>query len=420
MESLDYISTLGLSAWETLREMSPYLLFGFFVAGLLSVYVRPEVVERHLGGKGFSQVVKAALFGVPLPLCSCGVIPVSASIRKHGASSGATTSFLISTPQTGVDSIMVTLSLLGPVLAVVRPAVSFLSGLLGGTLVSYFGEKESGEEDAGPSCHADCCSADGGSRGFKGALKYGFMTLPGDLYKALIIGILIAGVISALVPEDFFAPILGGGIVSILILMAAGIPVYVCATASVPIAAALIAKGVSPGAALVFLMTGPATNAATIGTVWKIMGRKTALIYLLTVGASAVAAGLLLDYFFSGGSIPAPSSAPWMIPGFIKTAAAIALLAVLGVAALRRPKEVTGTLDEEGGQKLRIRIEGMTCHHCAETVRRALLDVEGVESAEVNHKRGIAQVSGSALDPARIGRAVEEAGYVLKGVAEEE
>ena len=128
-----------LELWETLREMAPYLIFGFFVAGVLSVLIQPEVVERHLGGRGLWQVIKAAIFGVPLPLCSCGVIPVAASLRRHGAGSGATTSFLISTPQTGVDSIMVTLSLLGPVFAVFRPLISFVSGLLGGSLVTYFG-----------------------------------------------------------------------------------------------------------------------------------------------------------------------------------------------------------------------------------------------------------------------------------------
>ena len=284
-----------ISLWETLREMAPFLLFGFFVAGLLSVLIQPEVVERHLGGTGFTQVAKAALFGVPLPLCSCGVIPVGASLRRSGASTGATISFLISTPQTGVDSIMVTLSLLGPVFAVYRPIVSFVSGVIGGTLINIFGTEKDRDNDGNPKCVGECYTEASKNRSFVSALKYGFVTLPRDINKALIIGVIVAGLIAAVVPDDYFAALLGGGIASMLVMMLVGIPTYVCATASVPIAAALIAKGVSPGAALVFLMTGPATNAATITTVWKTMGRRAAGIYLGTVAGASIIAGLLID-----------------------------------------------------------------------------------------------------------------------------
>jgi len=327
--------TFLLSAWDTLREMAPYILFGFLVAGVLSVVIRQETVERHLGGRGIGSVIKAALFGVPLPLCSCGVIPVAASLRRHGASEGATTSFLISTPQTGVDSILVTLSLLGPVFAVFRPIVSFASGLFGGALVTLFGSGKSSDEYARPSCVGECCTGCEKGNAVSRALKYGFVTLPGDLNRALLVGVAIAGLIAAIVPDDYFATFLGGGIVSMLIMMALGIPVYVCATASVPIAAALIAKGVSPGAALVFLMTGPATNAATITTVWRIMGKRVAALYIGTVAASAIAAGLLLDYIFSTLQIPAFSGMPAMIPGIIKTAGAVLLLGVLFTSFFR-------------------------------------------------------------------------------------
>ncbi|MFO7914717.1 MAG: SO_0444 family Cu/Zn efflux transporter [Candidatus Krumholzibacteriales bacterium] len=420
MPVVDYLLSFLVSSWDTLREMSPYLLFGFLVAGILSVLVRPESVERHLGGRGLLQIIKAALFGVPLPLCSCGVIPVSASLRKHGASSGATTSFLISTPQTGADSILVTFSLLGPVFAIVRPVVSFISGLVGGGLVLLFGEKGIDAESNRPVCHAECCAGTGKKKsGIIQVLRYGFRTLPEDLYKSLIIGILIAGVISAVIPEDFFAPVLGGGILSLIILMAAGIPVYVCATASVPIAAALIAKGVSPGAALVFLMTGPATNAATISTVWKIMGRRTALIYLGTVALSALAAGLFLDRVLITGPSAVSSSMPWMIPAAAKDFSAVILLAVLASAAFRRP---TREHDEaaEGERKLRIRVSGMTCHHCAESVRNALLESESVETALVDHKKGTAHVTGGDFDIPELGKLIEEAGYGFEDAEEVE
>ncbi len=332
------ISGFALAVWDTLRQMSPFLLFGFFTAGILSVFIQPEMVERHLGGGGILQIVKAALLGVPLPLCSCGVIPVAASLRRHGASPGATTSFLISTPQTGVDSILVTFSLLGPVFAIFRPAISFVSGIVGGVLVSCCGDEKGLNEKNPPVCGGECCAKGGEKNGFLRSLHYGFVTLPEDLSKALIIGILIAGVISVFVPDDYFAGILGGGIASMLVMMAVGIPMYVCATASIPIAAALIAKGISPGAALVFLMTGPATNAATISTIWKIMGKRTAVIYLSVVALCAIAAGFLLNYLFAVSALPQTGKTPWMIPGYVEIISAVILIAILAGAFFRSSK----------------------------------------------------------------------------------
>lgn len=415
----EFLVEFGRSVWSTLTDMSPYLLFGFLVAGLLSVLVKPETVERHLGGRGFWQAFKAAIFGVPLPLCSCGVIPVAASLRRHGASPAATTSFLISTPQTGVDSILVTYSLLGPVFAVFRPVVAFLSGIAGGVLVNVFGYEKGGASDEHPACTAECCSGAGSRRGgIARALAYGFVTLPRDISKALIVGILVAGAISAAVPDDFFAGALGGGILSMLVMMAVGIPVYVCATASVPIAAALMMKGISPGAALVFLMTGPATNAATITTVWKLMGRRIAGIYLAAVAGSALAAGLILDGIVGASGSHSMAHPHGMLPGAASTIAAFALLAVLGYAFFKPAK--VGSVAEAGdaGRTVRVSIGGMTCAHCANAVRRALLESPGVSSAEVDLKRGEAIVAGSDFDEARLAKAVESLGYRVTGIVD--
>ena len=299
-EAVRFLGAMAAATWETLGEMAPYLLFGFFVAGVLSVVIRPETVERHLGGRGFWSLIKASAFGVPLPLCSCGVIPVSASLRRHGASRGATTAFLLSTPQTGVDSILVTLSLLGPVFAVFRPVAALVTGIFGGALVSL---TERGEE-AGqppPKCTDECCAPQGPRNRLAHVFRYGFVTLPRDIGKPLVVGVVLAGVITAAVPKDI-ASAVGTGIVGMAVMMVVGVPLYVCATASVPIAAALIAKGVSPGAALVFLMTGPATNAATITVIWKVMGRKTAALYLVAVVLSAFGSGALLDVLKAGHS----------------------------------------------------------------------------------------------------------------------
>ena len=335
----DFIKSIIVDFWNTTAEMSPYLLFGFFVAGILSVFVSQTFVEKHLGGRGVWPLVKASLFGIPLPLCSCGVIPVSISLHKHGASKGSTISFLLSTPQTGIDSIFATLSLLGPVFAVFRPVVAFITGVFGGTLVNVFDQNKNDPNSPKEPCKDECCnSSHKTSRLIKG-LKYGFVTLPRDIGKAMLIGLVIAACISALVPDDLFAEkLLGTGIFAMVVMMFLGIPVYVCATASIPIAAALILKGLTPGAALVFLITGPATNAAAFTTIWKAVGGRTAIIYLCTVAVSALGAGILLDLMFPGLGPSVRIHWHQMEPSVLGHISAIALLVVLGFAIISKAK----------------------------------------------------------------------------------
>ncbi len=314
--------------------MSPYLLFGFFVAGLMAMFVSRRMVERHLGGSGVMPVFKASLFGVPLPLCSCGVIPVAMSLSKQGASKGATIAFLLSTPQTGVDSILVTYSLLGPVFAIFRPVAALVTGLVGGILVNLFGNRPeaAGRRLEGKDPQPDPVVPLG--KRIVGGLKHGFVTLPRNIGKPLLIGLAVAGVISALVPDDFFADRLGKGLPAMLVMMLIGIPIYVCASASVPVAAALILKGLSPGAALVFLMTGPATNAAGLATIWNTLGRRTAIVYLATVAVCSLLGGLLLDAIVQSVDIHAGTHVHNMGPGLIQQASAVVLLAILGYAFL--------------------------------------------------------------------------------------
>ncbi len=369
---LDFLLRLIVDFWATVGEMSPYLLFGFFVAGLLSVFVSQKMVERHLGGRGFLPVLKATLFGIPLPLCSCGVIPVAMSLRKHGASKGSTISFLLSTPQTGVDSILVTYSLLGPVFAVFRPLAALVTGLVGGILVDLFGHSpedlrladggqktEDGgqmtedrvpraENGAAPNPqsairnpqsegseeHCCCHHTVSPGRKFLNGMKYGFISLPRDIGKPLLLGLVIAALISTVVPDDFFAARLGHGLPAMLVMMLIGIPMYVCASASVPVAAAMILKGLSPGAALVFLITGPGTNAAGLATIWNTLGRRTALLYLLTVAGCALAAGIVLDSIIHSIDIGVASHIHNMGPSIVQYVSAVVLLALLGYAFL--------------------------------------------------------------------------------------
>ena len=334
---LNFLGQFAIDFWATLAEMSPYLLFGFLVAGILSVLIPQTLVERHLGGSGLWPVVKASLFGVPLPLCSCSVIPVSMSLHKHGASKGSTIAFLLSTPQTGVDSIFVTLSLLGPVFAVFRPVAALITGLVGGALVDVFEQGGKARKSPPEKCTDECCSTEKTSKVVKG-LKYGFITLPRDIGKAMLLGLAIAAFISALVPDGYFAEKLGTGIFAMVVMMFLGIPIYVCATASVPVAAALILKGLTPGAALVFLMTGPATNAASFITIWKALGRTTAIIYLATVAGCALLGGILLDLLVTSTDIKIAAHSHWMLPDGVKYASAVVLLAVLGYALFSKTK----------------------------------------------------------------------------------
>lgn len=430
---IEIVAKIAWGSWTVLGEMSPYLLFGFLMAGILSVCISPEFIERHLGGRGFGPVLKASLLGVPLPLCSCGVIPVAASFRRHGASRAATTSFLLSTPQTGVDSIFVTYALLGLAFAVYRPIVALATGLLGGLLVMLFAHSNhNGEpvEERLPECHESCCSEDGVKTNVVWrALQYGFITLPRDIGLPLLLGVVVAGGIAALTSPDQWKPLLGGGVLSIVLMMALGIPIYVCASASVPIAAGLIYAGASPGAALAFLIAGPASNGATITTVWKLLGPRSVFLYLLTIAISAVGAGLLLDWLMPAMQFtvlkPMAQCHDASAGGWALTAWAILLLAVLASsytveffrkrkdAACRRspPSPSADAPSSHKDQRIELAIDGMTCGHCTARVERALGKCQGVESVQIDLATGRAVVNGHDLTIQELLAAVESTGY---------
>jgi uncharacterized protein len=409
------------ACWAVLGQMAPYLLFGFLMAGVLSIFISPAWVERHLGGRGLGPVLKATILGVPLPLCSCSVIPVTVSMRNHGASRGAALGFLLSAPQTGVDSILATYALLGPVLAVFRPFVALVTGILGGGLTLLFeGGNGAEHEDKPAQCADECCSGDARRPAMLRALHYGFVTLPKDIAKALLIGIVIAGLISIFVEQDYLAAYLGGGLLAMLVMMAIGIPIYVCSTASIPIAVGFMHLGASPGAALVFLIAGPATNAAAISVVWKTLGRRTAIIYLASTAICALAAGAFLDLMQAplaqaGLSMTAHGEAHGA--GWFSHASAVVLLVVLvgslisGRVKKSDASESATSPGETAGDKVTLRIDGMTCGHCADAVARALRTMSGVTDVRVDLDAGQAVVSGEGLDGQALAAAVVAAGY---------
>ena len=253
-----------------------------------------------MGRGGLRQIVKASLFGVPLPLCSCGVLPVASALRAHGASRGATLSFLTSTPQTGVDSIMITHGLLGPLFALVRVVVAFVSGVLCGVLTETFTAHEARDE-VQPEEAAAATPENGHSMyaRVKQGLRHGFVTIARSIARATLLGVLIAGALTTFIPEELFAVVSQNEWVSMCAMLVVGIPLYVCSSGSVPLAYAFMSLGVSPGAALVFLIVGPATNMATVTTVWQQLGRRSVMIYLISLTACAIAAGVCFDAVLS-------------------------------------------------------------------------------------------------------------------------
>lgn len=291
-----------------INEMSPYLLLGFLFAGLLHAFVPKRFYTRYLAGGGFGPVARAALLGVPLPLCSCGVIPTAMSLRRQGASRGAVASFLIATPQTGVDSILATGAMMGWPFAVVRPLAAMVTALFGGMLVDRAGEdvpeqdhNRNEDDDDDCCCHDHCsCHSEEPPTSFMGrlrqALRYAFVEMVEDIGKWLVIGLVVAAAITVLVPDEFFVAFRDNTALSMLLVLAISIPMYICATGSIPIAVALMFKGLTPGAALVLLMAGPAANFASILVLRSKLGMRSLVAYLLAIVLGAVAFGCAVDY----------------------------------------------------------------------------------------------------------------------------
>ncbi|MCG6917599.1 MAG: SO_0444 family Cu/Zn efflux transporter [Deltaproteobacteria bacterium] len=347
---MTFIGQILQSSWALFVEAAPYLFVGVLVAGMMYLFLAPETIAKHLHRGRISSVFKAALLGIPLPLCSCGVLPAAASLRKQGANKGATAAFLISTPESGVDSIAITYALLDPLMTLIRPLAAFLTAFAAGIMENLFGweDKKSGLlSGVDLSCRVDGC-CDGRNcppeehnkhhtlwQKLWKALNYGFFDLYREISGWIFAGFLVAGVITLWLPQDLASKYLGGGLNTMLFMLAAGIPTYICATASTPVAAALILKGVSPGAALVFLLAGPATNVASLTVLTRVLGKRGVAIYLGSIAVFAVIFGLLTDwlYAFLGISLQTrlASSTSELLPGWLHLALAL-FLAILMLA----------------------------------------------------------------------------------------
>lgn len=342
---LEILLKIAQSFWQILLDSSFYILMGMVIAGLLRMVLQPGSVLKHLGHGRYLSVVKAAIFGVPLPLCSCGVLPAAASLRRQGANKGATSAFLIATPESGVDSIAVSYALLDPLLTILRPCAALVSAMAAGLSENllFWKEEKKREVVVDLRCPVDgCCDGkecpddihrNHHSRREKVAagLRYGFGEVWGDIVGWFFIGLLLAAVITAVIPDEFMARFLGGGLQSMGIMLLAGVPIYICATASTPVAAALILKGVSPGAALVFLLVGPATNITSLSVLRGILGKRSTVLYLAVLSLCAVLFGLLADSLYGWLGISPHAvlgSAAEIVPYWLQLISALILLGI--------------------------------------------------------------------------------------------
>lgn len=352
---MEIINTFMNNFIDMFISMSFYIVLGLLCVGVLNTYVDKDKILKHLGKNKFSSVVKASVIGVPLPLCSCGVVPTAVELKKSGASNGAVTSFLISTPQTGVDSMLATYSMMGLLMAIFRPIAAFASGIIGGGIVNLFAKNDTmnmedlevtsccSETSSQDSCcstepvvesscccstetvvesscccstepvvesscccstepvvESSCCSGEKVEKStnkFFQVFKYAFGKFLDDIAVHFIIGMFIATIISTFLPVDFFVNIgLDKGILAMFAVVLVGLPMYICSTASIPIALSLVAKGLSYGSAFAFLFTGPVTNVASLLVLGKVLGKKITAMYIGSVVLCSIFFGFVLDF----------------------------------------------------------------------------------------------------------------------------
>ena len=381
------INNFSIEVAELFILIAPYLVMGFLISGLLYVFTSKEMITNNVGKPGLLSVIKASILGVPMPLCSCGVIPVATSMYKRGATKGSTLSFLISTPQTGVDSIILTWYQMGPQFAIIRPIIALITGILGGFIGENFSDKEHQTTANISHEHQKKSLMDG--------LKYTFITLPQDIINPLIKGILISALIAIILPDTFFVDNKLTGFTAMLVIALASIPVYVCATASVPVAMILISKGLDPGAAFVYLMAGPATNAATISVIMNSLGKKMIYIYISVIFISSIFFGTLINFFANQGYFQFPTlesaghSHNWLWTFFSDISVLLMILITLYsiINQIIKPSNNGAAVNQETAD-LSIIVKGMTCNHCKETATEAIQNCDGIEKVVIDLKTG--------------------------------
>ena len=414
---VEFVREIAVTIFSIFNEMSFYLLLGFLFAGILHVLVPQQLFAKYLSKNNWVSVFYATLFGIPLPLCSCGVIPTAMAMYKEGASKSSVISFLIATPQTGIDSIIATYSLLGLPFAVIRPIAAFVTAIFAGLVTNVFTAKENlavPVQQANAKQEIQLSFA----QKLKGIFLYGYVEMMEDIGKMLLFGLVIAGLIAYFVPDNFFLAFGNDTLLTMLLVLLVAVPMYVCATGSIPIAIALMMKGMSPGTALVLLMAGPAANVASMLVIGKVLGKKTFALYLTTLVIGAISCGLIIDNFLP---------AAWFdVSGFttamhhhghfycFKVICSVVLLALfVNAMLLKRNKEKKEVAKNEH-KAIAFKIDGMNCNHCKNNVTNAISNLKSVKKVTVSLSEGMAYVEGEPTDE-EIKSAVEAIGFEFKG-----
>jgi len=385
--------------------MSVYLVLGFIVAGFIHIFLKPETVFRHLGMPGIFSIVKAVLFGAPLPLCSCGVIPSAASLYKSGASRGSVIAFLISTPTTGIDSIFATYGLLGGIFMFFRIIATIVIGFAAGIIIDVFSKEKIFSEKQLDGKNFLCSDST-----IVGGLKYAFIELYGSVAKWIFWGVLIGGIISYLVPEAFVSRYFNNRYITYLLMAAVGTPLYVCATGSIPIAASLVAKGLSLGAGLVFLIAGPATNTITMLFVGKTLGRKGFIIYIISIIIGAIFFGWLLDMIAGSFSISISEISHrherFSVISYISSFVLIIFAINSGIAAIKQ-KFITRKM----GNCFVFSVPDVSCANCEKKIKKVLSSVDEIKSVDVDLKRKKVRICSTSDNTEKIKEILASVGY---------
>lgn len=415
---MDWILTYVEQVWAVSLELAPWLVLGCLAAGLLHVLIPEGAIRRQLGQPGFGGIFKAALAGVPMPLCSCGVIPAALGLRKEGASRGASVSFLVATPQTAVDSTFVSYSFMGAPFALFKLLSSFFTGLIAGVLAQRFGGPP--ESQSAPAAANEAQSANGDryptlSAKVRGVWMYGIEDLLYMIWGWVVLGVVVSAALTTFVPANFFADLpLASGFTGLLLALVISLPMYACSTASVPIAAGLVHAGLPAGAALVYLVAGPATNVATVGAIFRVFGGKVIAIYLSVIVVSSLLFGYLFDYLVDMDAMRIHDHAHHEHHNQWAALAAILMVILFARFAFRdiRLKWTQWrSRNDAATDRVTLSVRGMTCNGCARKIQLALQSLPAVARAEVEFDAQQAWVTGDNLDPAALREAIRSVGY---------
>jgi uncharacterized protein len=455
------MDNLWQAIYLTYLEIAPYIFIGLTFSGLMHVLLKGDFIVRHLGKANFWSIIKAATFGVPLPLCSCGVIPTAMHLKRKGASNGATISFMTSTPQTGIDSVIPTIGMMGLFMGIYRTVTALFMGIITGLATNKIKDSDDlGKMDmvaAGccltcdcddPACphpshpwnkgksepKSQCCGHSSAAAGHNHNhdhdhraegpksiavrfARYAYGDFLDDISLQLVVGIVLAGLITWLVPDGFFEQYGGNGILGMMLMIIVGLPMYVCATGSIPIAVSLILKGISPGAAFVFLVVGPATNAASLAVIAGSLGRKITAVYISVLTLSAVLFGTLLNFLINNfGVVLSVKSIDQTESRSIILDIITVLFTILMIFSLwrrYRPRR-RAEINMEGDDKMKkFKIVDMNCNHCVQAITAALNDLVKLENINIDLKNKTLEVSGE-VDEADIIDAIQKLGYSIE------